>query len=436
MQVGYTHANWYYTDEITKNIDSYDEASAYPYVLTCFRFPMRKFERCYIKKYEDMLPKFAYLIRIRMINVKSKYYNNFISKSRCEEIQGCMADNGRVISCNYLIMTITDVDFRLFKLTYDFDYEILESYYSVYNYLPKQLIEFILEKYEKKTALKNVEGYELEYNLNKANFNSIYGMCVTNTIRDEVIYDNIDGWSEIPLTNEDIEKKLISEEKQAFLSFSWGCWCTSISRFNLITNIIKQDFYCAYADTDSMKLAEGYNKDAILEYNEKVLNRIKHVSKVLDIPLSKFMPKDIKGREHPLGVFEMEYTSDTNKDHTYSEFITQGAKKYAYKTMDNDIKITVAGVPKDGAKGLKSLNDFRDDFIFKFEDTNKLMLAYTENQEPMFITDYRGTECYVQDKSGCCLIPTTYTLGKALDYLELIEEKSSNRAMYMEDIND
>lgn len=185
-----------------------------------------------------------------------------------------------------------------------------------------------------------------------------------------------------------------------------------------------------------MKLAEGYNKDAILEYNKKVLDRIKHVSKVLDIPLAKFMPKDIKGIEHPLGVFEMEYTSDTNRVHTYSEFITQGAKKYAYKTMDNDIKITVAGVPKDGAKGLKSLNDFRDDFVFKFEDTNKLMLAYTENQEPMFITDYRGTECYVQDKSGCCLIPTTYTLGKALDYLELIEEKSSNRAMYMEDIND
>lgn len=243
---GYTHANWYYTDVIINNVDSYDETSAYPYVMVSHRFPMRKFERCFIKKYEDMLDKFAYLIRIKMTNVKSKYYNNFISKSKCEEIQGCKADNGRVISCNYLIITITDVDFRLFKNTYDFDYEILEAYYSVYNYLPKQFINFILDKYEKKTTLKNVEGYELEYNLEKGKFNSLYGMCVTNTIRADVIYDNIKGWSEIPLTNEDIENKLIKEEKAAFLSFSWGVWVTSYARYNLINNIIKNDFYCMY----------------------------------------------------------------------------------------------------------------------------------------------------------------------------------------------
>lgn len=60
------------------------------------------------------------------------------------------------------------------------------------------------------------------------------------------------------------------------------------------------------------------------------------------------------------------------------------------------------------------------------------MLSYTENQEPIYITDYQGKECYVQDLSGCCLIPTTYTLGKALDYLELIEENSSDRAIYIE----
>lgn len=96
-----------------------------------------------------------------------------------------------------------------------------------------------------------------------------------------------------------------------------------------------------------MKLAEGYNKDYIDNYNKKVIARLEHVSKVLDIPIDRFKPKDKKGIEHPLGVFEMEFTSDSNKDHTYSEFITQGAKKYAYKTMDGDIKITVAGVPKE-----------------------------------------------------------------------------------------
>lgn len=85
-----------------------------------------------------------------------------------------------------------------------------------------------------------------------------------------------------------------------------------------------------------------------------------------------------------------------------------------------------------GAKGLKNLKDFKDEYIFKYEDTGKLLLSYCENQEPMFVKDYLGKEAFVIDKSGCCLVPTTYELGKAEDYMELIEEKSSERALYKE----
>ena len=85
-----------------------------------------------------------------------------------------------------------------------------------------------------------------------------------------------------------------------------------------------------------------------------------------------------------------------------------------------------------GAKGLKDLKDFKDEYIFKYEDTGKLLLSYCENQEPMYVNDYLGKEAFVTDKSGCCLVPTTYELGKAEDYMELIEEKSSERALYKE----
>jgi len=87
---------------------------------------------------------------------------------------------------------------------------------------------------------------------------------------------------------------------------------------------------------------------------------------------------------------------------------------------------------KNGAKGLKDLSMFKDEFIFKYEDTGKLLLSYCENQEPMYVKDYLGKEAFITDKSGCCLVPTTYELGKALDYVELIEEKSSERALYKE----
>ena len=66
--------------------------------------------------------------------------------------------------------------------------------------MPKQFIEFVLEKYVNKTQYKNVEGKEVEYAKEKNKFNALYGMSVTNMIRDEVIFDNKTGWSERPLT--------------------------------------------------------------------------------------------------------------------------------------------------------------------------------------------------------------------------------------------
>lgn len=43
-------------------------------------------------------------------------------------------------------------------------------------------------------------------------------------IKDEVEYDNAGGWSEIPLSNEDIIEALLKEKKKAFLSFAYGVW--------------------------------------------------------------------------------------------------------------------------------------------------------------------------------------------------------------------
>lgn len=85
---------------------------------------------------------------------------------------------------------MTDVDFYFITATYNCEYEILESYYSRYDYLPKDYINFILDKYVVKTKYKGIEEKKLEYNLEKAKFNSLYGMTVTNNIKDIVIFDN------------------------------------------------------------------------------------------------------------------------------------------------------------------------------------------------------------------------------------------------------
>ena len=220
-------------------------------------------------------------------------------------------------------------------------------------------------------------------------------------------------------------------------------------------NLLKLDDYVLYADTDSLKLKHGYDKKVIEDYNEFVKRKIKHVSEELKIPYEKFAPKDIKGKERMLGVFD--------DDGHYLKFITQGAKKYAYecevkkskiedieqyrKDMEGcisyeddevfrEIHITVSGVPKSGAKSLHcDLNNFQDDLVFEFKDTGKNLLIYTDYQEPVEIEDYLGNKCIVNDISGCCILPTTYVLSKSEEYEHLLSDESAARAIYKENVN-
>ena len=429
FQGGYTHANWIYTNEIMYNVDSYDFTSSYPYVMTSFKFPMSEFVPDHVKSINDMYRLYAYILVVRFTNLKCKYYNNFISSSKCRYIKKGKYDNGRLMSADEIEIVLTDVDFRFILETYNCEYEILESFSALYGYLPKMLINFILDKYVKKTELKGIEEEEINYQRVKAMFNSIYGMTVTNTIRNDVIYDNVSGWTEEILSNEKILELLEKEKKKGFLSFSTGVWVTAWARYNLLSNLIKLDKNCLYADTDSLKLSDGYDKSVIDNYNNDVIERIKYVSKILDIPIEKYSPKDIKGDSHLLGVFECE--TKKGDQYTYTKFISQGAKKYCVE-QQGKLKITVAGVPKSGAKALKSIEDFKDDFEFKSSVTNKQTLIYLDEQIENTFIDYQGNTYLNTDKTGCCLIPCSYVLGKAYDYANLISDESSKRAIFKE----
>lgn len=428
---GYTHANWIYADTVLKNVDSWDETSAYPYVMVTHRFPSSEFKKCNIKKRSDMMKSLCYLLHVKFYNIESKYYNNFISGHKGYHIRGAKYDNGRIISCDYIEMYLTDIDFYLILDTYKIEsYEIDDCYFANYSYLPTEIINFILDKYVIKTEFKGIKEKELEYQKEKNKFNGIYGMSVTNNIRDEVIYDNdLKDFITRELSNEEIIEALNKEKSKSFLSFAYGVWVTAYARNNLIRNIIKLDDYVVYADTDSIKLVEGYDKNIFLEYNESVVKKIEYVSKRLNIPINKFMPCDKNGNKRILGIFESE--TEKNHLHTYDEFITQGAKKYAYK-LDNKIHITVAGVPKKASCSLKDLNDFRDNYIFEYKDTNKMLNYYCDNMQPIEMTDFKGNKYIVSDKSGCCLVPTSYTLNKSLEYAELITDNSSKRSFFKE----
>ena len=428
---GYTHANWIKANEIIKNVTSFDFTSSYPFVMLTEKYPCSIFRKCKLKTYEELDEKFCYIVKLKAKNIKCKYYNNFISQSKCEYIVNGRYDNGRIMKADEIEIILTDVDLKLIFETYEIEsYEFEEIYWAYKNYLPSEFLKFVLDKYEKKTQYKNVEGKEIEYAIEKSLFNALYGLSVTNNIRDNVIFDNI-NWSEVPLTNEEIIKLLEKQKDEGFMSYSWGVFITAYARRNLIENLIKLDDKVLYADTDSLKLEDGFDISVIENYNKKVEEKIKNVCKDLELPIEKFKPKDSKGKEHCLGLFECE--SKSGCKYTYDEFITQGAKKYAYvDSEDKKIHITVSGVPKNGAKGLKSLKDFKDDFVFEYKYTNKNIIYYNDDQVEFLLTDYHGKKQIVNDKYGCCLLPTTYSLGKSEEYRDLISDISSKHAIFKE----
>ena len=442
---GITHASWLYSDMILEDVDSYDITSAYPYVLVAYKYPSSEFKFINIKKREEMTDKFYYILTVEFKNARSKYYNTYISSSKCKNLRGCKYDNGRVISAESFEMTITDIDFYLILDCYDIEsYEIKEAWYSTKAYLPKKFIEFVLQKYVNKTQYKDNPEYELEYQKEKNKFNSLYGMSVTNNIRSDVIFDDSTGlWDEVELSNDDIIEKLKKEKNKGFLSFSYGVFVTALNRNNLFRRVMALDDYVVYMDTDSIKLVQGYDKSVFDKYNESVIRRINYVSKALRIPVEKFAPKDIHGVSHMLGVFDYETNGINNN--TYKRFITQGAKKYAYERDEKDkktkeiiknkISITVAGVPKCGAAALKRLEDFKDNLYFPYEITHKMSIVYNDNQNPIELTDYLGNTYLVTDKSSACILPTSYVLGKSQDYQNLLIDNSSERARFNESIN-
>ena len=133
----------------------------------------------------------------------------------------------------------------------------------------------------------------------------------------------------------------------------------------------------------------------------------------------------VNDKEYWLGVAVSEGVKDE-----YSEFRVQGAKRYCGRSLkDGELHITVAGVPKSGAKCLKDdINNFHPGFIFSGEETGKKTHVYF-NIEDIYIDD-AGNET----GDSISLIPCDYELDcvTTVNWEELFNEEV-NIQLYDED---
>lgn len=447
FQGGFTHANAYYSGAVCADVASYDFTSSYPYVMVSEKFPMSRGVEIDLKskeefdKYIDNPDEYLSVFDIMFENLIAKEpHENPISISKCFKKENVTENNGRVVCADMVCTSITNIDFNVIKMFYTWD-NIRISNLHVYTkrYLPTPLVKCILDLYEKKTVLKGVEGKEIEYLKSKEMINSVYGMSVTNPIRDEFSFDG-ETWGVVETNPVEMFEMLEQHNESAnrFLYYIWGIFVTSYARRNLFTGIHEfQDDYI-YSDTDSIKVFNHEkHKQYFDAYNRIVDEKLEAACKFHKIDISKVAPKTQEGKVKKLGVWDFEGV--------YTHFKTLGAKRYMVeqeKAIKIDgvyypISITVSGVNKfkaipyilnDLGKGdtMKAFDNFEDGLHIPPENTGKSLHTYIDDEQKGVLTDYKGHTAKYYEKSSIHLEPTSYDMSLSklyTDYLKGIKEE-------------
>lgn len=404
---GNTHANRYFTGHLM-NADithAVDISSSYPTQIVNHKFPMGKWHSVTNTDFDRIwtfIQKgyYAYFMEVMLTDVRLKdefWGCPYIPKAKCKYVDHGIYDNGRVLEASALIMNITDIDLRILLSEYDFNIDILRAWKSKYNYLPDAYRDLVKGYFEQKTSLKGIEGQEVYYQKSKALLNALYGMMCQNPLKPEIKY--IDG--DFIEQEMDEEKRMREYYNTAFLSYSWGVWVTSYARYQLeqgIRYICDSGGEFIYTDTDSIK----YTGDVDLTGLNKALMQ-------QSIKNGAFA-SDKHGTVHYMGVWEPE--------DDMTEFITLGAKKYGYRTLDGKLHLTIAGVNKvkgaDEIEASGGLENFRIGYIFSTAGGNEI--TYNDTDYGPYEVD--GHQIYIT--KNIVIKDSFYTLGITNEYAELL----------------
>ena len=412
---GDTHGSRYYVNQVVDDVESFDKASSYPYVMYCLpEFPMSKFMEYDIEDEDDlneMNKKYCTLGRYRLTNVKLKRgkTNPYIAYSKCATCIAPKLFNGRVLEAEEIMLSLTNIDYLILKNEYDFEgLSVGDFYFARKGYLPEELRNVIWEYFTKKTMLKGLEGHEYEYMKSKNKLNSIYGMMVTDIIHSEISFDGNDYCIETPTVEEALEKYYKSRNN--FLSYQWGVWVTALARLELRKGIEAVGPDNIYNDTDSVKALKGHAKD--FERLNVEINR-----QCKDRGIVNYLVRD--GKRFYLGTWDNEGR--------YDQFKTLGAKKYVY-TQDGELHLTVSGLDKKkGAKYLESIGGvpaFNNGVVFT--DSGRTASYYNFTDE---ITTMTRDGYHWQNGCNIAIVDETYTLGITDSMLSIILESHLTKTL-------
>ena len=334
MRGGNTHANRFFVGKILENVRSKDKVSSYPAQQLTELFPMTPFQDIEGELTLKRIMKFinfgdAVVAEYEFANLELKNKNEpipYLSLSKTESVN-FKIDNGRILRAEYCRTALTEIDLMIVLDTYKFtDINIISAMKAKKAPLPQEYRAVIMDYYRGKTELKGVLGMEYEYGKKKNKVNAIFGMSATDPIHQIITYypegnENEELFALSDYNDRDAEERL---EKSAF-PYQWGVYTTAYGRLALQIGIKATGANVVYVDTDSVKYIGDVDFTAI---NDTLLEKARKTGAYAD---------DKNGETHFIGIFEDETP--------YDLFITQGAKRYAFKKAGkSEIDITVAGL--------------------------------------------------------------------------------------------
>lgn len=230
-------------------------------------------------------------------------------------------------------------------------------------------------------------------------------MSATDPIHQEIKYNGGDylrsGYE--TMTPEEIEKAL----KGAAFPYQWGVYTTAYARAQLQDAIKLCGDQIIYCDTDSVKTLGDV---PIQRLNDDLRRRAETVGAYAD---------DMNGKRHYIGVFE--------SDGHYKQFITQGAKRYAYIDDAGKMGVTVAGVSKEinedtgktfAVEELKTLKRFKPGM--KWERAGGTQAVYNDADDLFYTDPDTGKQVHIT--KNVAIIPTTYVMTHSRDYALLLRD--------------
>lgn len=400
---GNTASNRYKTNFINYDVSSYDMSSAYPYAMISGLYPITPFQEetiTTLDMLDDYNNRYCTLAYYSFEKVKLKKGVPFpyIPYSKCIEFiapnyetkfkgkEYCY--NGRILEAEFIKIAMTNYDYQIFIDQYYYDEDnvrVEDFYYSHKGFLPKELTETVIEFFTLKSQLKGIEEKEYEYMKSKNKLNSLYGMIVTDIIRQENLF--MDKWEK----GETSTLEEYYSKRNNFLTYQWGLFVTAICRTNLQKAIDKIGLDCVYIDTDSVKFV-GEHDNVFEQINQEMIDWCTQNDIINYV--------NVGNHKYFLGLYD--------KEKGYSEFITLGAKKYAFN-QNKKIGITVAGLnKKSGVQELErkgGLSNFK--IGTEFFDSGRKTVYYNDDKKH-FLT-VQG--CQIENASNIALVDATYTLG-------------------------